>query len=260
MKKRVISAIIMILIVLPIVYFGGFYYYIALGIVSILAYKEIISLPYFSGVPSIIKICGVIFYLPIVFGGLINDLNGSINYFYLILLFIYLLIPSLIYGENEYKIKDGFFMGAMITFLSLGFASLFFARESLSLFIYLISIPILSDTFAMLIGSLIGKHKLCPSISPNKTVEGSCGGLIIGSIIPLIIYNYLIGDITIVVIGMTLVLNLFSQLGDLVFSKIKRENSIKDFSNLIPGHGGILDRLDSILFVSSIYLIFSSIL
>lgn len=257
MKKRILSATVLILILLPIIYFGGLYYYIALGIISLLAYKEVICLPSFENVPNIVKVFGVIFYLPIIFCYLMSESAGNLNFIYIILLFIYMLVPSLFYSEKDYKIKDGMYLTAVMIFLAIGFSSLLYARESLEVFIYLISIAILSDTFAMITGKLIGRHKLCTHISPNKTVEGSLGGLLLGTCVPLIIYNYLVGDITSIIVIMTIAIAVFSQIGDLIFSRIKRENDIKDFSNLIPGHGGVLDRLDSIIFVSLIYFIFS---
>lgn len=261
MKKRIISAAILIIILLPIIYFGGLYYYLAIGIVGVLAYKEIISLPLFEKMPNIIKIGGILFFLPIIFTCIMGVETGTAAYLYLALLFVYFLVPSVFYSEKDYKLKDGFCMAGFVAFLGIGLSSLILARESLELFIYIISIAVLSDTFAMLTGSLIGKHKLCPEISPNKTIEGSIGGLAFGTLLPIMIYIYLgLGDFSLILLVMSICLAVFAQLGDLIFSRIKRENKIKDFSNLIPGHGGVLDRLDSIIFVSIIYLIFSSIL
>ena len=114
----------------------------------------------------------------------------------------------------------------------------------------------MTDTFAFIVGSLIGKHKLAPTISPNKTIEGTLGGLIMGSVIPTIYYYFCINTSSIFLIFIiSLILSFVAQLGDLFFSKVKRENEIKDFSNLIPGHGGILDRFDSMIFVILAYIL-----
>ena len=96
----------------------------------------------------------------------------------------------------------------------------------------------------------IGKHKLIPNVSPNKTIEGSLIGTLVSVIFCSLFYLYQVDPAAniIVVILITLILNIFSQLGDLFFSAIKREYGIKDFSNLMPGHGGILDRFDSLFF------------
>ena len=120
---------------------------------------------------------------------------------------------------------------------------------SLERVIYLFLIPVCTDVFAYLIGSLFGKRKVAPNISPKKTLEGYIGGCVLGTILPSIYYYYFISNMNIIVlVVLTFIISIMGCIGDLLFSKIKRENGIKDFSNLIPGHGGILDRLDSFIF------------
>lgn len=114
----------------------------------------------------------------------------------------------------------------------------------------------IADTGAFFAGSLWGKHKLCPDISPKKTVEGVIGGFVL-NIIAMIVFGYIfhavyyaysveISYLTLVVIGFFG--TIMSILGDLSFSLIKRSCHIKDFGEIIPGHGGILDRFDSVIF------------
>lgn len=124
-----------------------------------------------------------------------------------------------------------------------------------------IAIACLTDTFALFTGLLFGKHKLSPQISPNKTIEGSIGGLVFGILTSILAWRvqflwhanysmllYLIAGV---------LCSLAGQIGDLTASSIKRETGIKDFGKLIPGHGGVLDRLDSILFAIPVaYVIF----
>ena len=107
-----------------------------------------------------------------------------------------------------------------------------------------------TDIFAYLTGKALGKRKLCPSISPKKTVEGSIGG-VLGSVLLCGLYSlfFMPSEFFIcVVIGIAG--GVFSQLGDLAASVMKRKIGIKDWGTLIPGHGGVLDRIDSILFVA----------
>ena len=127
---------------------------------------------------------------------------------------------------------------------------------------YLVLIAVFTDTFAMVIGCLIGKHKLIPDVSPKKSVEGSIAGSLVATSVASIFYYNIIGsNINIIVlIIMTLILSILGQLGDLFFSKIKRENNIKDYSNIMPGHGGILDRLDSLSFIILGYIIIIQVL
>jgi len=108
----------------------------------------------------------------------------------------------------------------------------------------------MNDTFAMIIGNLIGKNKIAPDISPNKTWEGAICGVLLSSAIASIYYLNIIGNISVIkIVLLTILLAVAGQIGDLVFSKIKREYNLKDFSHIMPGHGGILDRIDSIVFV-----------
>lgn len=124
-----------------------------------------------------------------------------------------------------------------------------------------------SDVGAFAAGSLWGKHKLCPSISPKKTVEGLIGGFILNIAAMLVfglVFSWSYGG-TVPVNYLTLgLIGLFgsalSVVGDLSFSLIKRSCHIKDFSNILPGHGGILDRFDSVIFVAPFVLLLVQVL
>ncbi len=106
-----------------------------------------------------------------------------------------------------------------------------------------------SDTFAFFVGKNLGKHKLSPKSSPNKTWEGSIGGWT-GSVVLALITGYVIHLPLWHALFMGAVFGIVSQMGDLTASAIKREIGIKDFGSIIPGHGGVLDRIDSILFTA----------
>ncbi len=115
----------------------------------------------------------------------------------------------------------------------------------------------LSDTIAMWVGKSVGKRKLAPHISPGKTVEGFVGGLFGGLIVAMILGFWRLSDIIMVLLLFTgIIISFVGQLGDLVESVWKRSLGIKDSSGIIPGHGGILDRFDSLLFAApALYLI-----
>lgn len=129
---------------------------------------------------------------------------------------------------------------------------------------FAIFLPVFSDTFAYLVGSTLGKRKLCPSISPKKTVAGAIGGLL-GSVLCAVTF-FLLFDLyavipvryvtfsdsvavrAVVFVVLGIVGGVLAEIGDLAASRIKRTMNIKDFGNIFPGHGGVLDRLDSIMF------------
>ena len=110
-----------------------------------------------------------------------------------------------------------------------------------------------ADTFAYFVGRAIGKHKLNPRLSPKKTIEGSIGGIVCGGLLALA-YAYFMHipyPLTHLAL-MSFVLATTGQIGDLTFSSIKRTFEVKDYSQIFPGHGGVLDRFDSIIFNSMI--------
>lgn len=125
----------------------------------------------------------------------------------------------------------------------------------------------MTDIFAYFIGSKFGKHKLCPKISPKKSVEGAIGGIagaVLLNVLLLVVFQKFFGGGAgfnyIVVILLSIILSIVSMFGDLAASTIKRNFGIKDFGKLLPGHGGIMDRFDSALFVmpvlySAIYIV-----
>lgn len=116
----------------------------------------------------------------------------------------------------------------------------------------------LSDTMAFFMGLAFGKHKLAPRVSPKKTVEGSIGGLL-GGVLGMLVYGAVLKfalsyDVSLPLMAIYgFVGSILGQIGDLSFSVIKREYDIKDYGKLLPGHGGVLDRFDSVIFVAPVF-------
>ena len=117
-----------------------------------------------------------------------------------------------------------------------------------------------SDVFAYFTGRFFGRHKLIPEVSPKKTVEGSVGGIICATLL-MILYGFIVSRVTdlqanyIVLAACGFVLSAVSQVGDLVASLIKREHDVKDYGNIFPGHGGVMDRFDSVLSITAILMV-----
>ena len=113
------------------------------------------------------------------------------------------------------------------------------------------------DMGAYFVGSTLGKHKLCPEISPKKTVEGAIGGILSSIVVTLIlVFTFSVTEKILAALILTVPFCILGMIGDLFASAIKRTAGIKDYGNLIPGHGGILDRFDSIIMIAPLFSIF----
>ncbi|GAA0078049.1 phosphatidate cytidylyltransferase [Clostridium sp. CTA-5] len=184
-----------------------------------------------------------------------NDFN-IMMYVIIFAMFILLIIPVI---NLKYT-----FIDVSLTLLGFIYAGILFSfvylvntKPNGEFLVWLIFIGSwMTDTSAYYAGRFFGKNKLCPKVSPKKTIEGSIGGLL-GSILFCGIFGFIVNNYQFImplyhylIIGA--LCGVFSQFGDLVASSIKRYVGIKDYSNLIPGHGGILDRFDSILFSATV--------
>lgn len=262
MKKRILSAIVMLLICIPIIYFGDKAFRIGIAVVSMLALREMIDLK--KSHHKIPKLVELISYLALLFIVLAEyegySILFGITYKGIAILLLSILSLSLFYKKEEYTATDALVLIGTILLLGTAFNTMILVRNlGLWKFCSLILIFILTDTFALFCGLAFGKHKLIPHVSPNKTWEGSIGGTLIATIGVSVFYHYLVSPVTWKIVLGILILSGIGQIGDLIFSKIKRENNIKDFSNLIPGHGGVLDRLDSTITIMLGYLIIYSL-
>lgn len=266
MKKRVISAIIMLILCVPIFIAGGSIYNAFVMLVSLLALKEFLDIKETKKrLPIFVKIISFIFMLMFLISNIGTPIKTFTMDFRIISgLVLTFLVPTLLYHDREkYSINDAFYMIGGIFFLSLPMILFINLRSySLEIMIYLFLISIMTDTFAYIVGMLIGRNKLLEDISPKKTWEGTIGGTLLGTFIAVMFYINVINP-NISIINITLItcfLSVLGQFGDLAFSAIKRYYGKKDFSNLIPGHGGILDRIDSIIFILLGFMFFISII
>lgn len=266
MKQRVISAIIMIALIIPIFLIGGNVFNIAILLIAMLGLKEYLDIKETKKeLPIFIKLVGYLFIPLILFSLNVNsNLEMIVDFRVITALFMFLLLPVVLYHNREtYSINDAnyVFMGVMFLGIAMSLFNTYFEMNR-NLLLYLILITVMTDTFAYITGMLVGRHKLLESVSPKKTWEGLFGGTFFGVFIASCFYITVVdSSISLpVLIFSTLVLSIIGQMGDLFFSAIKRYFGKKDFSNLMPGHGGILDRLDSIIFVLIAYSFFLIIL
>lgn len=261
MKKRVLSAIIMILIFVPLLFVGGLLFSIFMTILALGAMHELMKIrEKKKEFPTLVKVMS---YLMIIFSSIItynqNIFSYTMSYQLISFIVLIFLLPILLKDKKmDYNINDALYIVGSLLFINIAFNLILVIRNySLNYLIYLLLITVITDTFALITGSYIGKNKLAPKISPNKTIEGFIGGVLMGTFVATVFYYTVIdGNISIVILLFTtLFLSVVGQLGDLVFSSIKRTYDVKDFSNLIPGHGGILDRFDSLIFVTLAFIL-----
>ena len=257
MKTRIISSFLMLLVFIPILLLGGTYYTIFGSILGIMSLYEMHRLD--NDTPKYVKIINYLICLILI---LHNVFVSDKRYLFLVfgLIFLWFAISIVINKDiKKYNYKNLVFLLATTLIIGILYNSFVEVRLiGLIPTIYCFLVSIATDTFAYLGGRVFGEHKLSISISPNKTIEGSIIGSIFGTIIGSIFYYNIIGNTNLWLIILTsLILTILAQIGDLFFSGIKRSYDIKDFSNLIPGHGGILDRLDSVLFVILGFLIYN---
>ena len=252
MKQRFITGTIAALLFLPIVFIGGIPFIILLYIMATIAFYEILRM---KGIPlfSLLSIFSIIllwiFMIPSEYAHYLKHINGTKTELVL-LSGVWLLMISVV-SKNRFTYEDLAFCLLTIFYLGIGFYYFIETRFSGLVYVfYALFLIWATDTGAYLFGRYFGKRKLWPEISPKKTVEGSIGG--IASALLVAVLFYYLSDLDIPfgkLIMASILLAIIGQMGDLVESALKRHFQVKDSGNILPGHGGILDRVDSWLFV-----------
>ncbi|MBQ6539135.1 MAG: phosphatidate cytidylyltransferase [Bacilli bacterium] len=261
MKTRIISAILIAIVFIPFLYLGGVPFRVFFSILGVLALYEMIHIKDKKNrYPLIMKILSYLCVITLCLNNtMLFSSNHIISYQMIAIMMFMFMLPVIFFNDNDrYSIMDALYLVGAVMFIGLSFNMIILTRnQDINYLLYLLAITIVTDTFALFTGALIGKHKLCPAISPKKTIEGSVGGSLMGTFVGVAFYITVINSsINIIyIILVTLLLSIIGQCGDLVFSNIKRYFDQKDFGNLIPGHGGVLDRLDSFLFVVIAYVL-----
>ena len=264
MKDRIISAVAILLVVIPCIIVGNLAFTLLVLLAGLVALYELFRIiKTSSNIPVFVEIINYIILIFFIAGSYgIGNMYSIIDYKMVSILLLADLLPLiLIDNKAKYSLKDAMLLIGIVLFIGTSFNLAVILRNSgINSIVYILLITIFNDTFAYVTGLLIGKHHFT-DISPNKTIEGCIGGAFMGTCIASIYYYtcYSANNI-ILTIALTLLISCISQIGDLVFSYIKREYGVKDFSNLIPGHGGILDRVDSLIFAILGFVVFASIL
>ena len=262
MKKRILGGVILFVLLVPALIIGGRLFKIVTTLISFGAIYELIKTTTKTKLKTIYVLAFMYMFSLMHFHFVKGILNIDILTpeslrLSMLVLFLGLSLPL----RDKFSANDSLKVVGIIAFLSYAFTTIMnIYFDSIYKLIFIVLIATMTDIFALVGGMLIGKHKLT-EISPKKTIEGSIVGSFVGCGIGSLFYYVTIGGINVIaIIVISLVLTFISQIGDLVFSSIKRYFNKKDYSNFIPGHGGILDRFDSVIFVSLCYMVFFSIL
>lgn len=273
---RSITGAIYVALICASVLAGGWYFIVFFGLISIIALNEFYRLSNAStGGENVTTL------VVDMVGGLIVCVGlGCVNmslmppfmtavmggtFFTIYMLYLIVRLVMQLYNQENSPLTNMAYsyMGQMYIALPLGLMSMYYTlNDGKALLMTMFIMIWLNDTGAFLVGSMIGKHKLFPRISPKKSWEGFVGGVVFsilaGVIVKLCFPDFFETISMPSLCGLGLVVGIFATWGDLVESLIKRTLGVKDSGNILPGHGGILDRIDSLLLVvpaSLLYLI-----
>ena len=279
MKTRIITGFVALCIFAPVCIFSGTWVFpIVFGLISLIGIYELAKcLHVHKNLVLTIPMYLTALALPIVrfliYKQGISNPNAQFLLYAMICAFVILMffLVYVMLGKNKKNISEVLTFWALCVYVIGCFVSIVIVRftgaNNIGAYMYLLIFisAWVCDTFAYFVGRLLGKHKLIPAISPKKTVEGAIGGIVF-TIFALVLYwvivkygfNYNgLSIIHICILGV--VLPIISQIGDLVASSIKRQYELKDYGNLFPGHGGVLDRFDSVMLVAPVLCLTNAI-
>ncbi len=268
MKTRIITALICVPVLVAILLSNSFVIAAAIAVVALVGLcefykavgifekKALCTVGYLACLIIPVLVC-VSEYFPV--GNTVDAL---------IYIFVFALFSAFLYNHEKISVQDVGMIILSIIYIPYFLTDIVRIRllENGEVYIWLVFIAaFLTDTCAYFCGISIGKHKLCPKVSPKKTIEGAIGG-VLGCVVFCLVYGVVMSkgfsiQIDFVKLGaLGFITALASEIGDLVASIIKRHCGIKDYGTLFPGHGGILDRCDSIIFVAPVVYLFLSII
>lgn len=259
--KRLVFGFLFVVVVIGSIIIGKLAASLMLLIVVMMASSEIVNLfPHEQDKPlkNIVGCCSVMLYVFFVF--LSGNLDSMESGIYIAPIFFFVpLIIALFSKKHDYvSIVGASWLSMIFVALPCGIMAMFYNEELMGtdngwvLLIFAYILIWVNDIFAYLTGSAIGRHKLCPRISPKKTIEGSVGGAVFTMLfayfinrflLNVFLFDNLISNVEVLFLALGVVV--FGTFGDLTESMMKRHAGVKDSGNIIPGHGGILDRFDA---------------
>ncbi|WP_026906152.1 phosphatidate cytidylyltransferase [Paucisalibacillus globulus] len=252
MKQRILTAVIALILFIPIVVYGNSPFTVVVYLLATIGLYELLKMHNISwySVPGLMAI--IVLWL-ILFPAAYENLPFSMNTAQITLVFVLLLLAYTVLLKNKFTFDDVGFVLLAVLYVGMGFFYFIATRhgeDGLAQVFFALVLIWSTDTGAYFTGRTVGKNKLWPEISPNKTIEGAIGGIVVATIVGIVfhlIYQFPFSLTTIIIVS--ILVSIFGQIGDLVESAFKRHYNVKDSGKILPGHGGILDRFDSAIFV-----------
>ncbi|MBQ7500713.1 MAG: phosphatidate cytidylyltransferase [Clostridia bacterium] len=267
MKTRIISAAVALCLFIPCLYFSKLIIFdLLVCAMCLVAAYELIKCVGLHKKPQVIIPTALISAgLPLTVR--VFDKREAFLQIYAVVLFIYIfwMLCCAVFSKGGIIITDSVTGAVMVMYALFGLCSILLLRSSENgAFVYLLVFVSawMSDTGAYFTGVFFGKHKLIPDVSPKKTVEGAIGGVVI-CMLSFLLYGFIVSKAYgksadyLLFAAAGLLLSVISMCGDLVASLLKRKYNVKDYGNIMPGHGGVMDRFDSVIATSAfLYLMF----
>lgn len=257
-SSRVLSGAALVILMIAGVFAGNAVFTALFTVISILGMYELYQIYHIH--KSSIGIAGYIF--AIIFDGLLFfQLDSIANIFMIFTLILFMIIYVMEFPKYTTDQMMMAYIGFMYVTVMLSYVFRIRALHDGAILVWLVFIcSWINDTCAYLVGVMFGKHKMTPQLSPKKSFEGAIGG-IAGTAVVCALYGYLVqnflhtfdGYSSVILFAIAGALGAFiSIFGDLAASGIKRNHNVKDYGNIIPGHGGIMDRFDSMVFIAPV--------
>ena len=268
MLTRIITAIVALAAFIPILIFSDTAAFpIAMALLSCIGAVELLRCVGMKKITFTLLTALIALAVPVGARWIKDELLLISVFFAVFFCYLIIILASSVFSKGKYDTAEASTTFTMVFYIVASFSSIVLLRDSLygeSLYLLAFLGPWMSDTMAYFCGRAFGKHKLIPDVSPKKTIEGSIGGIVFTGI-AFGVYGYILIDgaksITAlaVLFVMGMVVSVVSQVGDLIASLIKRKYGIKDYGKLFPGHGGVMDRFDSVLITAPVILIIAKV-
>ncbi|MFC4617375.1 phosphatidate cytidylyltransferase [Camelliibacillus cellulosilyticus] len=260
MLQRIITGVIAGALFLIMLIIGRWAFAIFAALMALIAFFELVAMKKIKRL-SVAGIIGAVFVAVMVLSERLNNEVFHFNMAQVMIVFAVLLLITTVFSKNLFSFDQAAVTFFSAIYVGFGFHAMVIARDhGLSLVLFILILIWTTDSGAYFVGKAFGKHKLAPLISPNKTVEGAVGGMVLAVIVAFVFHAITVppGLESLTVLSVIAVaIAVIGQLGDLAESALKRYYNVKDSGHILPGHGGVLDRCDSWIFVFPILLAFN---